>query len=343
MLWNIPIENLEERYSSQWNVWFPQEFQKANLEFQTIYPDNFQKNKINIGSFLDVYSSNRFKALQLSMICQLFEDNKVKDDDIFFFHDLWFPGIEMLFYIRDGSGIKFKIMGCLHAGTYDPWDFLTQSGMMRWAARIETSWFREVDKIFVATHFHKDLILENRKILESKIAITSFPLFLDIEYDKDEKEDIIIFPHRMNKEKQPELFIKLKEQFKNKYPAWKFLFTKEECKTKEEYYSLLKKAKVAVSFAQQETWGIAQQEAMFLGCIPVVPNRLSYHEMYYGCFKYNTLSGVYTLVESYMNNYSKVINDSSAWGFKRNLSKLKENNRQSIPNMILYFKGVIND
>lgn len=333
MIINIPIESLQERYSEQWNKWIPEQFDNEGVDFGTIYPEPLD-NKINIGSFLDVIGTNYFKAQQLSMICKLFAENKVKNGDTFFFHDLWFPGLEMLFYIRNGTGIKFKIMGMLHAGSYDKYDFLNQTGMTKWAKKIEESWFNEVDKIFVATQFHKDLISSERgSWLFSKIHVTGFPLFLDLPWLISDKEDIVVFPHRLNSEKQPELFDKLAEYFKDKYD-WKFIKTKEVCKTKQEYYDILRKSKVAVSFAQQETWGIAQQEALFSGCIPVVPNRLSYKEMYDNKFKYSTFEECRDLVEEYMKYYIAGIQLKE---FKTNYEALQNNNRQSIRNMIQLF------
>lgn len=335
MVFNIPIESLQERYSEQWNKWIPEEFEKEGVDFGTIYPEPLD-NKINIGSFLDVIGTNYFKAQQLSMICKLFAYNKVKDGDTFLFHDLWFPGLEMLFYIRNGSGIKFKIMGMLHAGTYDKWDFLAQKDMGRWAKKIEESWFKEVDRIFVATNFHKDLIcFERGSDLYSKIHVTGFPLFLDLPWKVQDKENIVVFPHRLNLEKQPELFDAVRYDLQVKYPDWQFIKTKEVCKTKQEYYDLLKRAKVAVSFAQQETWGIAQQEALFSGCIPVVPNRLSYVEMYDVNYRFRNLTECISLVEHYMLNYEDEIQRKQI--FKMNYETLQNNNRQSIKKMISLF------
>jgi hypothetical protein len=48
---------------------------------------------------------------------------------------------------------------------------------------------------------------------------------------------------------------------------------------------LLQRAKFAVSFADQETLGISMYEAACAGACPIVPNRLSYNEMYSPMFK----------------------------------------------------------
>jgi len=137
MIYNVPIESLEERYSKQWNCWFPEEFKRLKIESKTIYPTPLS-NKIQQGSFLDVITTNHFKAIQLSCICELFWMHQIMPGDVFFFHDLWFPGIEMLAYMRDALKIDFKIAGILHAGSYDEHDMLHRVGMTPWARWIDS-------------------------------------------------------------------------------------------------------------------------------------------------------------------------------------------------------------
>lgn len=285
MIWNVPIESLEERYSKDWNVWFPSEFKRLKVPYQTIEGEALT-NKIEHGAFLDVVGTNYYKASQLQKICKLIYEGKVQKGDIFFFHDLWFPGLEMLAYIRDGLGLQFKIAGMLHAGTWDNHDFLSKKGMDKWAEKLEESWFTFIDKIFVATNFHKNLILDLRCVLHSKIEVISFPIY-DTFAINTPKEKIIVFPHRLDKEKNPQMFEMLAAACKKELPEWKFIKTKNVTKTKAEYYNLLDRATFAISFAEQETFGIAMQEAVLAGCIPIVPNRLSYSELYRKIFQYS--------------------------------------------------------
>jgi len=302
---DVPIESFPDRYSNDWRHWFEDSYKENNISFLRIDPVSLVST-ITEGSFLDVCGTNYYKAQQLSVICNMFYLKQINDDDVFFFHDLWFPGLEMLAYIRNARNMHFKIMGCLHAGTYDPWDFLTQKGMDRWGADLENSWFKFIDKIFVATNFHRNLIVENRKIDSNKIIVTGFPIKV-INIKPVKKEKIIIFPHRLDKEKHPAIFFNLSKEFSQKYPDWKFIKTKDVCKTKAEYYDLLNQSTIAVSFADQETWGIAMQEAMFLGCMPLVPDRLSYHELYHDCFRYQSYSDAYIKLEQLMNATSNFI------------------------------------
>ena len=327
MVYNVPIESLEERYSAQWNIWFPNEFQKKKTQYKTLYGETLV-DEIRDGSFLDVCGTNHFKASQLMQLTELLFIGEIKAGDVVFFHNLWFPGLEMLQYIRQGINIDFKLCGILHAGTYDPHDFLAKKGMSYWGKKLEEAWFSFVDKIFVATHFHKKLLLENRIVSPEKIVVTGLPIYSSEFWDsKSIKENIVVFPHRLDGEKNPHLFDLLKEELQ--YTGWEFVKTKDVCKTKEEYYSLLNKAKVAVSFADQETWGIAQQEALFCGCIPVVPQRLSYIEMYDPMFQYSSFKEAVRLVENMIAH-----SDYGKKQFIDNRNELMKRGRTAISRMI---------
>lgn len=285
---SVPIEPMELRYSSQWIKWFEQEFNRLGYPSLTIMPDRALTNKIRTGEFLDVLGTNHFKAQQLAIICELIDGGDIEENDVLFFHDLWFPGLEMLQYIRDGGGPQFKITGCMHAGTWDQFDFLSRQGMEYWAKRIENAWFSFVDKVFVATDFHKSLILSSRILDADKIKVTGFPIYPDSIQESEIKLNRIVFPHRLAPEKQPDCFDMLRDWSNDhgSLAGYDFFKTMENWYDKQEYYRQLANSNIAISFALQETWGIAMQEAALSGAIPVVPDRLSYSELYLNCFKY---------------------------------------------------------
>jgi hypothetical protein len=325
-IWNIPIESLEERYSKSWNEYFPVAFEEADVEFETIYPEPLS-DKIRDGSFLDICGTNYFKALQLVTLSKKLYDGEIKAGDIIFVQDLWFPGLEGLAYIRQGLNLDFKICGILHAGTYDPHDFLTKCGMKSWGRHLEVCWFDFVDKIFVATNFHKELIYQNRRVDYEKIVVTGLPIYSNQCHDMSKKENIVVFPHRLDSEKQPEMFDLLSKEAAT--DGWQFIKSKEVCKNKKEYFELLNRSKIAVSFAQQETWGIAQQEALFANCFPVVPSRLSYEEMYSNVFKYSSFADALLLVKKLMEpDYSDLER------LRQNKNFLLLKGIKAIPNMI---------
>ena len=283
-LFIVPIESYEERYTEQWSRWIPEACKEIGITYEVVEGKSLT-NKVEIGKVLDVYGTHYYKYTQLEQIVQYIKEDKIKDDDIIFFTDLWFPGIEGLQYIKDMTKKKFKITGILHAGSYDRNDFTFKASMSYWARSIEQGWLDFFDKVFVGSAYHRKLIEDTFKVRSNLIKNTG--LFFDykdikkrfLKQDKIVKEKIIVFPHRLDEEKQPELFDKLKKEIQNEYPDWRFIRSKDITNSRLGYYQLLADSKISVSFALQETFGFAMLESIACGCIPLVPKRLSYDTM----------------------------------------------------------------
>jgi hypothetical protein len=96
------------------------------------------------------------------------------------------------------------------------------------------------------------------------------------------KRDLILFPHRIAPEKQVEIFRDLKQYL----PQYEFVVCQDTRLTKQEYHTLLSQSKIVFSANLQETLGISCYEGALVDAIPMVPDRLSYSEMYYEGFKY---------------------------------------------------------
>jgi len=286
----IPIEPLEERYSAQWLKWFASEVQTMPLlPYSICDPSDYLTtgigSTIKHGQFLDIIDTCQYKSKQLSILIDKMKFGRVVNGDTFLFLDGWFPGVELVAYIRDGLGLKVKFVALFHAGTYDPADFLTQKGMEVWGKHLENSWFALYDKIIVATQYHKDLLIKTRKIDPQKISVVFFPMKLDWLPALTPRNNLqVVFPHRLAPEKQPELFKELEEL--NTDQQLTFVCTKRITSSKKRYWEILRQSTFAVSTALQETWGIAMIESVLAGCIPIVPDRLSYSELYPSIFKY---------------------------------------------------------
>jgi hypothetical protein len=69
-------------------------------------------------------------------------------------------------------------------------------------------------------------------------------------------------------------------------PQYEFVVCQDQQLTKNEYHNLLGEAKMVFSANLQETLGISCYEGAVVDAIPLVPDRLSYTEMYYEGFKY---------------------------------------------------------
>ena len=257
-------------------------------------------DKIEHGSVLDCFGSNYWKSTQMSKLIELLHNGTVTDADTLLFADLWSPGIEMLQYIKCIMGSGPKITGILHAGTYDPNDFTVRAGMRPFFHNIEFAWMQMIDKIFVATAYHKNLILNSHAVDPDKIKVTGLPLpFQGNELDKFQqiKDDrYVIFPHRMDPEKNPEEFSDMIGLLRQRVGYFPVCMTTTRPRTKGEYYTELGKASIAVSMADQETFGYAMLEATALGCVPLVPDRLSYREMYPEELRYKSYSNLYSIL-----------------------------------------------
>jgi glycosyltransferase involved in cell wall biosynthesis len=195
--------------------------------------------------------------------------------------------------------------GLWHAGSYDPQDFLGRLvGKKKWVRHAEKSFYHAFDHNYFATEFHVKLFID--ELLEDgfksenpwyeedfaerydsgKMVKTGWPMeYMDTtltSYKGMDKRDLILFPHRIAPEKQVEIFRDLKEHL----PQYEFIVCQDQQLTKNEYHNLLGEAKMVFSANLQETLGISCYEGALVDAIPLVPDRLSYTEMYYDTFKY---------------------------------------------------------
>lgn len=300
---HLPIEQYPNRYTAEWCQQFESAFTAEEVSFSSIIPEQ-EVTQIKQGSVLDACGTNLYKLAQLDRLLRLIHTGQVTEDTVIFFADLWFPGIESLFYIRNITGINFKIAGILHAGSWDPFDFTSRTGMRNWAQHVELGWLNAVDLIFVATQWHKDLIVMNSGTFdEDKIFVTGLPFYPGkaiamsrIDPRDVKKEDLIVFPHRLDEEKHPEKFDRLAK----KYPQWMFAKTLTVTNSREDYFKMLARAKVMISYAEQETFGYSTLEAMALGCHVIVPDALSYRETVPASNRYKNEREISGMLETFM-------------------------------------------
>ena len=232
MLYYVPIEPLNERYTEQWYRNFPVEFKKAGLNVTIIDGDPLT-NKIETGAFLDMNSTIAYKNSQVRKIAELFYTKQINDGDIFFFGDTEFWGLESLRLMADMNKVKIKIYSFLHAASYTKEDaFSIAEPYQKYT---ELGWILSNDKVFVGSEYHKQAFLERRGCLASKsdyeklkekIVVTGNPVFID-EYDKftDKKEKQIIICNRFDYEKRPNISLDIAQIWKSKYPDWKIVVT----------------------------------------------------------------------------------------------------------------------
>ena len=146
----------------------------------------------------------------------------------------------------------------------------------------------------------KASLLMNWKIIRSGWPMEYMDHTLDL-YKGMPKRDLILFPHRIAPEKQVEIFRDLAQAM----PQYEWVICQEQQLTKNEYHNLLGEAKMVFSANLQETLGISMYEGALLDAIPMVPDRLSYSEMFADIWKYP--SAWTESWESYLLNKQKLV------------------------------------
>jgi hypothetical protein len=294
----IDLEAVSTRYTGEWKSHVPQLLKKARHNVQVISGPEDIPNATTPGAFLNFGGTNIYKSAQVEQISRLFCDGTICAGDHFIFTDAWHPGIINLKYMAGLLGIPVTIHALWHAGSYDPQDFLGRLiGDAPWVRHAEKSFFHAIDHNYFATKFHIEMFMENllgidfrtgamRYMQDEQIVRTGWPMeYMDntlTAYKNMPKRDLILFPHRIAPEKQVEIFRDLAEYL----PQYEFIVCQDTRLTKQEYHTLLGQSKIVFSANLQETLGISCYEGALVDAIPMVPDRLSYTEMYYEGFKY---------------------------------------------------------
>ncbi len=294
----VDLEAVETRYTGQWKTHVPELLKQEGHNVQIISGREDIPSATTPGAFLNFGGTNIYKANQIEAMGELFCNGSVLAGDHFLFTDAWHPGIINLKYMSELLNIPVKIHALWHAGSYDPQDFLGRLiGDAPWVRHAEKSYFHAIDHNYFATEFHiklfEDVLLKEVDVgtlynwrKTKKICRSGWPMeYMDATlapYKDLPKRDLILFPHRIAPEKQLAIFKDLAHWL----PQYEFVVCQEQQLTKHEYHTLLGQAKLVFSANLQETLGISMYEGALVGAIPLVPDRLSYTEMFYNTFKY---------------------------------------------------------
>ena len=291
----VDLESVSTRYTCEWKTHVPELLEKAGHNVHVISGPIDIPTATTPGAFLNFGGTNIYKSRQVEEISRLFCAGSVSPGDHFLFTDAWHPGVINLKYMSELLQIPVTIHGLWHAGSYDPQDFLGRLiGDEPWVRDAERSFFGCFDHNYYATKFHIDLYcksfmdpwVKNACIDAKKIVQTGWPMEYMAEilqpYANLKKRNLVLFPHRIAPEKQVEIFRDLATEL----PEYEFVVCQDQQLTKHEYHTLLGEAKVVFSANLQETLGISCYEGALVGAIPMVPDRLSYTEMYDSWCKY---------------------------------------------------------
>lgn len=328
----VDLEAVETRYTGEWKTHVPKILQAAGHNVVVIEGPTDIPSATTPGAFLNFGGTNIYKSRQVEEFSRLFCAGSVKPGDHFLFTDAWHPGIINLKYMSELLGIPVKIHALWHAGSYDPADFLGRLiGDTPWVRHAEKSFFHAIDHNYFATDFHIKLFTHNLLGYTpavhgdtDKIVRTGWPMDYMEEtlkpYKNLNKRNLILFPHRLAPEKQVEIFRDLAKQL----PQYEWVICQEQQLTKKEYHTLLGQSKMVFSANLQETLGISCYEGSLVNAIPMVPDRLSYKEMYMDVFKYESKwTESYESYEMHRSDLCNAIMDHMNY-YETRLTQLKE-------------------
>ena len=316
----VDIEAVDTRYTAQWKKHLPLQLRNRTDDVVVISGGDTPQ-ATTPGAFLNFGGTNVYKSKQLEQIGEMFCNGTVHDGDYFLYTDAWNPTVVQLKYMAELLGVDIAIGGMWHAGSYDPQDFLGRLiGDAAWVRNAEKSMFYCYDHNYFATEFHINMFAGNLLKYKGMFGLTPAETLLDandniqltgwpmeylqetlVPYKNMKKKDTIVFPHRIAPEKQVDIFKDLAKEL----PEYEFIICQEKQLTKNEYHNILGEAKIVFSANLQETLGISAYEGALTGAIPMVPDRLSYTEMYDEEFKYP--SEWTESFDSYTKHKSKLI------------------------------------
>lgn len=292
----VPIEPIDARYTKQWYENIPKILEHAiadqKLECRVVTIDGVSiPAGTTTGAFLDFGATNVYKASQTEAISRMFSNGEVRPGDRFLVTDAWNFVVTAIRYMSDLLEIPVEIHGIWHAGAYDPTDILGYKMQKPWPHHQERAWFHACDYNYYATDFHKDMFLRNLEIPAEfhHKAVRSgqphTPLITECGTRWSEhKQHVMIWPHRYNADKQPEIVEDL-----SSHVFADILITQKMRLSKADYYTALSKCSVLFSCSLHENLGISVMEGVLSGVIPVLPDRCSYSEMYLPEFLYPSI------------------------------------------------------
>src|SRR6056297_3229544 len=223
----VDIEAVDTRYTKQWKEHLPAQLKHHIDGDIRVISGGDVPQTTTPGAFLNFGGTNVYKSKQLEQIGEMFCRGEINNGDYFLYTDAWNPTVIQLKYMAELLGVSIRIGGMWHAGSYDPQDFLGRLiGDEAWVRNAEAGMFYTYDDNFFATDFHIGMFVETlfdednledfREWHSGKIHRVGWPMeylrsSLD-QYKGMEKENLILFPHRIAPEKQVDIFHDLKQQ-----------------------------------------------------------------------------------------------------------------------------------
>lgn len=312
--WYLPIEPYEERYTHQLDDWVVQKLKEKEINFIRVEGSQKNPNLIEHGQVLDVIGRPIWCLEQAKQLLEAISTEKVRHGDKIFTMDIWQFGMEAVAYASQQLGLDLEFYGFNCAGSFEYYDFINLTGIGQWGQHLERAWFEFYTKVFFASEklrnmaFNAGMFSDKRKAILTGLAFNSQYVLNTVGMPNNDrafsslhKSKTVVFPHRYDFEKNPDVYCDVVEKLSGK--GIDFILTTGRKKltgtanyhranklasegkihiyeglSKIDYYNLLLNSMVVFSSAKQDTIGNCILEAITLGCTPVVNTGVSYEE-----------------------------------------------------------------
>lgn len=336
MLFYLPLERYGSRYTYQLSApktgWLERQWIRHCVNYHRV--DGYTApQQIKTGVALDAARRSIHCFKQVETLLKYASNKssqglKLTSDDVIYLDDFWTPGIEAIPYYFSLQGQPCpRIYANLWAQSVDRFDFTYQ--MREWIRSIEKGYGSFYSGIFVACPMLQKLVSQPDSLQTMPIAppykvhavghpwsteevMERMPQYYQNEILHTQSTDSlrlkkIVYSSRLDKEKNPEFFIKVvHEVLKRDEEAFFVICAGTELRsnmpgivekvkslhtqygnrchilenlTKEQYYTELTTSRVQLNTAYQDWISFTLLEASVAGCYPVYPNFRSFPEV----------------------------------------------------------------
>lgn len=248
---------------------------------------------ISDSSMDPLVSDSIVKSGQLSKIVALFGSGEVKDGDIIVFTDGWNFTALPLSYLRHEFNLKVKFV----AFWADSYFAQSTTGWKRFykGSKVEHDWHKHFEKALIQT-YDFNCYKTGTKLGEFKNRYRNLMNYnhwkrtgLPFEHiynagrvaDMDQKENIVLFPWPIS-EYDWSIFLSMKADF----PDWTFISVAESMLSREEYLSVLSRAKIVFSSSRLDADMTILFEALSYGCHIMIPDTTHFVKIFGPRYRY---------------------------------------------------------
>lgn len=318
-VWYLPLEPYRERYTEQLERWTTTALARRGIPFAVVRPTGPNATRvapISTGPVLDAHRRSIYGLAQTAELISALEAGLVGSDDVIWLADLFQPGYETIPYCLDQQRLRTRIVAQCWAQSVDPNDFTFP--MRQWMRPYERMVDRSIERIFVASTVLKEML--EAAMFEAPIDVVGLPFSSEDVVARtlaetpnvpiralDARERRILFSSRLDREKQPHLFLDLAvgarrhpylEQYRFAIASGSSTLRSNDPSViervaglveggridlhlgleKGRYYRLLAESRVHVNCALQDFVSFTLLEASTLGTPTLAPAHLSFPE-----------------------------------------------------------------